>query len=37
MYNESIRSIHGAGQRVRITAAAADRGPLAAKPEKVKK
>ena len=37
MYNESIRSIHGTGQRVRITAAAADRGPLAAKPEKVKK
>lgn len=33
MYNESIRSIHGTGQRVRITATAADRGPLAAKPE----
>ena len=33
MYNESIRSIHSTGQRVRITATAADRGPLAAKPE----
>ena len=36
MYNESIRSVHGTGRRVRITAAAADRGPLAAKSEKVK-
>ena len=37
MYNESIRSIHGTGQRVRVKAEAEDRGPLAAKPEAVKK
>lgn len=34
MYNESISSIHGTGQRVRISPAdgGADRGPLAVKP-----
>lgn len=37
MYNESIRSVHGVGHRIRINTANADRGPLAVRPENAKK